>query len=37
MKLPPPAREFRPPAKNAAKQTKNKLDSSTSTFRDLQQ
>ena len=37
MKLPPPAREFRPPAKNAATQTKNKLGSSTSTFRDLQQ
>ena len=37
MKLPPPAREFRPPAKNAAKQTKIKFGSSTSTFRDLQQ
>ena len=37
MKLPPPAREFRPPAKNAAKQTKNKFGSSTSTFRDPQQ
>ena len=37
MKLPPPARELRPPAKNAAKQTKNKFGSSTSTFRDLQQ
>ena len=37
MKLPPPAREFRPPAKNAAKQTKNKFGISTPIFRDLQQ
>jgi hypothetical protein len=29
IKLPPPANEFKPPAKNAAKQTKNKLRIST--------
>ena len=29
IKLPPPAKEFKPPAKNAAKQTKNKLRIST--------
>jgi hypothetical protein len=29
MKLPPPAKEFKHPAKNAAKQTKSKLRIST--------
>ena len=37
IKLPPPAKEFKPPAKNAALQTQNKLRNSNFSFISLQQ